>query len=507
MTTRRLQIQIDQTGNAQTGLQNIVGKFGGIGGVAKVAAGGLALLGGATVAAGGYLINLGSDAEEMESKFNVVFGASAQQARNTLDEFGNAVGRNTFELMDMSSGLQDIMVSMGFTREEAAEVSTSMAKLSVDVGSFKNVADSEVMSRFTSGLIGNHDALDALGVAITESTLKQQLLKMGIEGGVQAATEQEKVQARLAIIMNATKDAQGDAARTAGSWANQTRALKAELGEAATTMAGQLMPIVTPMLESFTTWIREIMPAAVTIFQEWAGRLQSTVGPAMIMINDALTRIAKAFGINTDKMTAGKVVLALFKAGLDAAVIALQLTAIMLQGAAVQMENLRRVWDGVANFVRSGIDGWNRAFSGISGAISRVVSSFHSMASAARRAVSSIPSWLRPGSPSQFEIAMLGVAGAVDQVSESLDRMGGKRVDFRPPAAEGLTPPVTSITPSLPPMFTPAPVNNPLWGTPININVTYQPIVTTETQMHVQTILGPMIRAEVRKLVAEYVRS
>ena len=195
--------------------------------------------------AGAALVKLGSDVEEMQGKSKVVFGKFRDNVVQELEAFGDAVGRSTHELEGMASSIQDTFVPMGFARGEAANLSVELTKLAVDVASFNNASDTETMAAFQSALVGNHETVRRFGVIITEATLSQELMRMGIEKGTKAATEAQKVQARLNLITRGTTDAHGDAARTSGSFANQSRALMAELSELGVILSEILLPFVT----------------------------------------------------------------------------------------------------------------------------------------------------------------------------------------------------------------------------------------------------------------------
>jgi hypothetical protein len=194
--------------------------------------------------AGKAMINLSSDIEEMEGKSKVVFGKFRQGVVSELEAFGDAVGRSTHELEGMASKIQDTFVPMGFARGEAAKLSVELTKLAVDTASFNNASDTATMEAFQSALVGNHETVRRFGVVITEATLKQELLTMGIKGGTREATNAQKVQARLNLITAGVADAQGDALRTADSYANSMRGLKAEFSE----LAGALGDIFLPSL-------------------------------------------------------------------------------------------------------------------------------------------------------------------------------------------------------------------------------------------------------------------
>ena len=184
-----------------------------------------ALATGVVAHVGASFLKAASDAEELRSQFDQVFRELSGEAREWARVHAEAVGRSSLDIEGYLATLQDTFVPLGFAREEAFGLSSALAQLGVDLASFKNAAEPETIDLLTSAIVGNHEAVRRFGIVITESTLKQELMNAGIEGGVQAATEQQKVMARVRIILRSTADAQGDAARTADEYANRVRAL------------------------------------------------------------------------------------------------------------------------------------------------------------------------------------------------------------------------------------------------------------------------------------------
>ena len=448
-SVRKLEIRIDQTGSASKGIKGIAGSVGKIAGVGlaagAAAVAGVALLTTGIGKLGAGLVKMGSDAEEMESKFNVVFGTGAADAKDALDEFGNAVGRNTFELMEMASTVQDTFVPLGFARDEAAGMSLELTKLAVDMGSFNNVADAEVMLALQSAIVGNHETMRKYGVVITQATLEQELMRMGVADSIKEATEQEKVQARLNLIMAGTTDAQGDAAETAGSWANTMRGLKATLAEAATTMGSHLLPVVLPLLANFTEWVKDIMPIAVEIFKEFTGDLKEALGPALIMIKDAVSRIAEAFGINTEEVSSTDAVMAAFKTTLDVIVTAIKVGSVIFWGL-------------------------SHAIKAISDAIHFLIGKWGEFKRAAEDAIAAIPPWLRPGSATPFELGLRGIGSAMDELD-----FGKMAPGSSGPALAG-------------------------GGGGITVNLAYSPTISLADRYEATERLAPFIADELRKL-------
>lgn len=199
---------------------------------------------------GSQMVQMASHIEEMRAKSSVVFGEFVGQVRTDLEEFGDAVGRSTFALEEMASSVQDTFVPLGFARDEASQLSVQLTKLAVDVASFNNAQDVPTMRAFQSALVGNHEAVRRFGIVITEAELKAELQRMGIEKNINLITAQEKVQARLNLIIAGTTDAQGDAERTADSFANSMKALSAEFDEFMAEAITPLLPALSDMVQS-----------------------------------------------------------------------------------------------------------------------------------------------------------------------------------------------------------------------------------------------------------------
>ena len=177
------------------------------------------------------MFEFASSVEEQGSKAAVVFGANIGRVREELADLGREVGRSRYELLNMASTLQDTFVPLGFTREAAAELSLQMTRLAVDVGSFNNVASDQVAVAFQSAIVGNHETVRRFGIVITEATLKAEAYASGIAEVGDELTQQDKIQARINLILAGTSDAQGDAARTAGTYANQMARLRGNFQE------------------------------------------------------------------------------------------------------------------------------------------------------------------------------------------------------------------------------------------------------------------------------------
>ncbi len=197
-------------------------------------------------------IEAASDLAETQSKFNTVFKSLTNDVRKFAGETAAALGRGQGDIERFLSGFQDILVPMGASREEGAKLSKQLTTLSIDLASFNNETDQEAFTALKSAITGSHETVKRYGVLINQASLNQELLNMGVVGGVKAANEMQKAQARLNIIMASTTDAQGDAAKTSGSYANQVKRLQARIGDLQENLGQVLLPLASKVVTAFT---------------------------------------------------------------------------------------------------------------------------------------------------------------------------------------------------------------------------------------------------------------
>jgi len=203
-----------------------------------------------------------SDAEEAHNKFMTVFRAEGQAVSDWAVSYGKAVGRAQVDMERYLGTIQDTLVPMGMQRTEATKLSKSLVTLALDLASFNDEADADVLRNLQSALVGQTRAVLKYGVVINEAAIKQELLNMGISKSFAAVTTQEKVQARINVLFRSTTDAQGDLIRTQGSFQNQLKALissfkdmNAQIGQAFIPNAIRMMRIIRDLMPKIGQWV------------------------------------------------------------------------------------------------------------------------------------------------------------------------------------------------------------------------------------------------------------
>lgn len=231
-------------GRAATGFGNVLAIS------ATAALGSLAALTGGLAAFSVWAVKVGTGADELRNRFKVTFGTEAAKAKAELSDFADVVGRSRLDLLDMAATLQNVFTAMGFSIAQSAKLSTTVAKLGTDIASFHDIADTDAVDRLSSALVGNHEALRSLGIVVTEGAVKQQLLQMGFKGASDSASDQQKILARLAIIVKDTTLMHNDAANTASSMSNQFKGLWGVIKDLADMWGSALTPALKVIVDA-----------------------------------------------------------------------------------------------------------------------------------------------------------------------------------------------------------------------------------------------------------------
>lgn len=238
--------------------------------------------------------NAASDAAELQSAFNQTFGNMSKTMSDWAEDTGNALGRSTQEMQRAAIAFGTFF-NTAVPRQKAAEMSQTFAQLAQDLGSLHNVDTETAIAKLRSGLAGEAEPMRDFGVFLSEAVVQAKAMEMGLSGVGDELTEQEKILARYQLILEGTKDAQGDIARTSGGTANQVRAAKAAFEELQVTIGEKLLPVITPLISRVGDIINGFskLPAGTQTAIVGFGALATALGPVMIGVGSLVGGIGK----------------------------------------------------------------------------------------------------------------------------------------------------------------------------------------------------------------------
>jgi len=248
-----------------------------------------------------------SDLQESLTKTQAVFIDSTHVVSKFAETSAGSFGLARQAALDYASSFGLILQAGGKTEAQSAGMSVVLAKLSADLASFYNVDLETAATKLKSGLVGEAEPLRAFGVLLSETAVAARALAMGFkeEGGT--LSETAKVQARYAIILEQTRKAQGDFAKTSDGLANQSRILKANVADLAAEFGEVLLPYVQRAVKAVGDLVekfRALSPESKKVVVQIAA-FAAAIGPLLIVFGTAGSLIG---GLATGFAAVGKIV-------------------------------------------------------------------------------------------------------------------------------------------------------------------------------------------------------
>ena len=215
---------------------------------------------------------MASDLEEVQNVVDVSFGSMADQVEAFANAAVRSYGMSALTAKRMASTFMAMSNGMDIAQEAGKNMSLQLTALAGDMASFYNVGQDIAQTALTSIFTGETESLKKFGIVLTETNLEAFALSQGIKKSYQAMSQAEKVALRYNYVLNATKNAQGDFARTSGSWANQIRLLKEQWTQFLGILGSGLIKILTPMVKALNQMLASLISIGNAIVKVFGGK-------------------------------------------------------------------------------------------------------------------------------------------------------------------------------------------------------------------------------------------
>lgn len=218
-----------------------------------------------------------NSAEEYAGSFRKRFGKLQKQLTGYDVDYNTGDATNTFshnlgldltEVMNYNAAIAQITNSAGMLGETSIATSKALTMLSADWASLANLDTADVMQNFQSGLVGQSRALYKYGIDITSAGLAQTAMNHGVTESIKNLSQQSKMQLRVLTMLEQSKVAYSDLAKTINSPNNQLRMLDAGFKKLALSIGTLFMPIVQKLypymnamvmvLQDFAQWVAKL---------------------------------------------------------------------------------------------------------------------------------------------------------------------------------------------------------------------------------------------------------
>ena len=307
------------------------------------------------------------DLEESINAVRVSYGKSAADILKIGQNAAQGFGLSKSEFNGFAVQFQSFTKTIAGTDGNVAKTFDSLLGRARDFASVMNLDVGEAARLFQSGLAGETEPLRRFGIDLSAAAVQAFAYANGIAKAGKPLTEQQKVQARYALLMKKTAKTQGDFANTGDGLANMQRKLSASFKDLLASLGKSLLPVMTklvtflndkgvPALNKFIGFLRDnpaiVKAFAIAIGVLAAGFLIAFIAANWIIVGIALLVAGLVYAYQTSE-TFRNIVNAVFTAVKTIVLLAL---AIIVAHIKVAIAVIKAVWATIkviVGFVRS----------------------------------------------------------------------------------------------------------------------------------------------------------
>lgn len=198
--------------------------------------------------------------------FAVAMGKATTKAKAFAEQAQEVLGIDASEFMRFQGIFRSITGGFGIAEEKANLMSKNLTQVAYDLSSLFNIDIQTSMLKVQSGISGELEPLRSLGFALDQATLSHIALNYGITQSLDTMTQAQKAQLRYIAIMEQSKNAHYDFARTLMSPANAIRVLQQQFN----LLARSLGNIVIPILQAVIPWVQAAVKMLTGLFNSIA---------------------------------------------------------------------------------------------------------------------------------------------------------------------------------------------------------------------------------------------
>jgi phage-related protein len=251
-------------------------------------------------AAGIAAFKLGADLEDAMGATDQIFKKASGDMKKWADSLESYYGIAEKEALEYANMMGSMLINIGgLTEEQAAKQAQTLIKLAGDLTAMFGGTTEDAVRALTGALKGNNTMLDNYGMAVNDALIKTKAMEMGLIAEGEQLTLAAKQAATLALIMEQTGAAQGQAAREAEGASGTMRSLTTEIKNLGSEIGQILIPIITPFIakvRDLITNFKEMSPEAKKIIIAIAG-IAAAAGPVLIVVGKLITAIGAISGL------------------------------------------------------------------------------------------------------------------------------------------------------------------------------------------------------------------
>ncbi len=210
---------------------------------------------------------------------NKIFGENSKQVLDWGKQNATSFGLSQAAFNQLSTPLGALLKNSGMAMEDVGTNTIDLTKRAADLASVFNVDVATAMEAINSGLKGEADPLEQFGIGLSAAKVEAQALADTGKTLASELTDQEKMQARLNLIMKESASVAGDFTQTSGEYANAQRIAAARTEEMQAKIGQKLIPVFQKVTEVKLALVDAIATHVVPALERVAAFVRDEVVP------------------------------------------------------------------------------------------------------------------------------------------------------------------------------------------------------------------------------------
>lgn len=245
------------------------------------------------LALGAAISKSAADDEASIKKLEHTFGASTTAMEQFITNLKKTVPETDVALRQLTSSTDVFFRSVGFGTQKAIDMTKAVTTLAGDLAAFNHVGLDVAQSALQAALAGQTRGLKEFGVVISEADIKARAYQLGLAQAGDELSHVATAQAAWSLILEKTKQQQGEAARTIGDDANALARLKQSADAAADSFGKIFLPTAARVVNGLSELLKKLdeLPTATKVGLVGLIGTAATLGPTIFIIGSLVEKI------------------------------------------------------------------------------------------------------------------------------------------------------------------------------------------------------------------------
>ena len=232
-----------------------------------------------------------------------VFGAAADAVFAFGETAADVAGLSKNQVNELATATGAFLKNFGFDQAAAAEQTLVLTQRAADMAAMFGGPVEDAMSAIQAGLRGQQDPLEKYGVSLTAARVEAHALAMTGKSLAKELTEEEKMLARIDLIMQQTADSAGQFAREQDTAAGAAAISEARYKNLQAELGTRLLPITTKLTQAKIAFVGILSSKVIPVVEKLAAFLGETLAPVWEEVTAGFSAFVAAFKAGDGEVT------------------------------------------------------------------------------------------------------------------------------------------------------------------------------------------------------------